>query len=536
MTAAAGPAIQAGSRADDWRLLAALGIYRLLLAVLLIALLQSGYAQQFIERMRPQLFQGVCLGYAVAAVALLLLVVYRTPRIALQAHIHFGVDVAAVTLLVYSSSGVSNGLGMLLLTPAVGCSLILTPRMALLQAATATLAMFGEETIRQLRYYQLDPSDYTQTGILGLMFFATGIAANAVAQRARKSEALAERVGSEFADLSQLNQSIVESMQTGVIVVDAQHQVRMVNAAAKRLLGVRGSVTERKLSAVLPQLSEALEDWLDGQADPRPFSEHAGSPEVLPRFTRLGWSLAAPTLILLDDAAVLREHAQQMKLAALGRLSAGIAHEIRNPLSAITHAGQLIAESPEVHGENQRLLGMIQRHAGRIDKIVKDVMELTRRDAAQRTHIGLKEWLLRTCALYQEAYANAPRPIELLDIPPELQVRFDPNHLQQVLFNLWDNCFEHGTRPGGGLVVLVHAGRMEDGGGQPYLDVSDNGPGIPADLLDKIFEPFFTTSSAGTGLGLYLSRELCEYNQARLVHLPQPQGACFRIVFVAEPR
>jgi two-component system sensor histidine kinase PilS (NtrC family) len=523
-------------RAEDWRVLSALGLYRLLLVALLLAVFESGYAAHFFEQVQPRSFRFIAVGYALAALGLMLLVVYRTPRMLVQAYLNFAVDVSAVTLMVYASGGVSNGMGMLLLTPAVGCSLMLTPRMAVLQAATATLAMFSEEALRQLQEARLDASDYTQTGILGLMFFATTVAANAVAQRARRSEELAERVGTQFADLSRLNESIIESMHTGLLVIDAQRRIRTVNAAARRLLGPRQAAPGRLLPSTLPNLNRSLDRWL--ARDPtelRPFTEARGGVELLPRYTRLGWGEHSPILILVDDASMLREQAQQMKLASLGRLSAGIAHEIRNPLAAISHAGQLLAESPDVGDDDQRLLGMIQRHAGRIDKIVRDVLELARREPPARADIGLRAWLVRTIQLYQEGFPNAPRPLELGDVAANLYVRFDPNHLQQVLFNLWDNSFDHGGKPPGEAVVMIHSGRV-DPGGQPYLEVADNGRGIDQEMLDRAFEPFFTTSSSGTGLGLYIARELCEYNQARLVYVPQPQGACLRIVFSQEGR
>lgn len=249
--------------------------------------------------------------------------------------------------------------------------------------------------------------------------------------------------------------------------------------------------------------------------------------DVIPRFTRLGWGDDAPVLILLEDAGALREQAQQMKLAALGRLSASIAHEIRNPLSAISHAGQLLAESSELQGENQRLLGMIQRHGARIEKIIRDVLSISRRETREIATLPLRNWLVRTANLYQEGHPLQQRPIEIGDIPSSLVVEFDPDHLQQVLFNLWDNSFEHAGEYN--VLVFVNAGPSR--GGAVWLEVRDNGPGIPDELVEQVFEPFFTTAAHGTGLGLYLSRSLCEYNQAKLVHVPQPEGTCFRILF-----
>lgn len=522
------------SRPDDWRVLSALGLYRLALVTLLLVLYQSGSGINFFEQFQSGNFRLACYTYAIVALLLLLMVVYRSPRLQLQAHIHFICDLAMVTWLVYATGGVPEGLGVLLLTPIIGCGLILSARMAVLHAALATLTMFGEETIRQLQQLRFDPADYTQTGVLGLMLFAINLAANAVAQRARRSEAIAERVGSEFANLSRLNESIIESMQTGVLVVDSHHQIRTVNAAARRLLG-RSVGIGRALADELPRLQQQLRLWQENDpAALQPYSENPHGQELLLRFTRLGWGAQAPLLILLDSAGQLREQAQQMKLAALGRLSASIAHEIRNPLAAITHASQLLAESSEIRNEDQRLLGMIQRHSGRIDKIVRDVLELSRRDDTRQETLVLRDWLQRTIAVYLEGYPKASRTLDLLDVPATLEIRFDPGHLQQVLFNLWDNSFEHGAAGGGRPRVLMHAERLDNG--RIYLEIADNGPGIAADLFDKVFEPFFTTHSAGTGLGLYLAREICEYNHSRLQLVPQTRGACFRILFSMEPR
>ena len=526
------------SEPEDWRVLLALALYRMLLITLLLSLDQSGYGPQLFDNMRVQRFHWTCIAYTLAALLLLLPVVYRTPRMEVQAHLHFAVDVIAVAALMYSSGGVSEGFGVLLMLPAVGCGLLLSPRLAVVQAAAATLAMFGEEIVRQSGS-GYNASDFTRTGLLGLMFFATSGAGAYVSARARRSEQLAERVGSEFADLSRLNDKIIDTLATGVVVVDTERRIRTVNAAALRLLGLRNPIG-RLLAKEAPALNTALESWLSGErGDNETLTARPGAPELLPRFARLGFAASTPILILLEDAAALRAQAQQMKLAALGRLSAGIAHEIRNPLTAITQAGQLLAESPAILGENQRLLAMIQRHGARIEKIVRDVLELSRRDSATREKIRLKDWLLRTVALYQEGYATNPRPIELLEVPPALEVRFDPSHLQQVLFNLWDNSFSH-CAPGESAMVLINVG--SDADGPAFLETADNGPGIAPELLDRIFEPFFTTSARGTGLGLYLARELCEYNQAQLTYVttavsagaPLERGACFRIRFARD--
>jgi two-component system sensor histidine kinase PilS (NtrC family) len=386
---------------EDWRILRALSFYRLLLVTLQLVLHQSGYLAQIFDAFKPRLFYSACVVYAVAALALLLPVVYRRPRVQLQAHLQFFVDTAAITTFAYACGGVPSGLGMLMLTSAVGCSLVISGRMALVQAAGVTLVMFAEEVYRM--YPEYDTGPFTQTGILGLMFFATSVAANAVAQRARKSEALAAQAGSDLASLAQLNESVIEHMQTGVAVIDSSGSIRLLNAAAAQTLRGRAG---QALADCAPGLAGALEEWRGGpQAGGEgPVAPQPGAEEVVPRFSRLGWGASAPVLALLDNARALREQALQMNLAALGRLSAGIAHEIRNPLSAISHAGQLLAESPALGAEDQKLLAMIQRHSERIDKIVKDVLALSRREASAPAPIRLRPWLEQAVAQYREGY------------------------------------------------------------------------------------------------------------------------------------
>lgn len=520
----------AGRGGDDWRVLAILGPYRLLLVAVLFFLFRFNLAPDYFHDVSSRLFIFSCFTYAGLALALQFLALNQRFSLSAQALLHFAVDLTALGLLVYTTGGVGGGLGILLVPPLVGCSLVLTPRIGLLFAAAATLTIFGEEIFRQLHGRQLDSGDFSQAGLLGLMFFATSLTAAMVGLRARRSEAVAARAGSEVINLTRLNENVIEAMQSGVLVVDAESRIRTANAAAQRLTAGK-AVVDALLDQRLPELHDALLQWRGGAA-PAPIHTIAGSGtrELLPRFTRLGWSEQAPVLIMLEDAAVLRAQAQQMKLAALGRLSANIAHEIRNPLSAIVQAGQLLAEQPDFAAEDRRLLDMIQRHTTRIDQIVRSVMEISRREPAARERLALRDSLLRSASLYHESHAQALRPIELIEVPAGLQLMFAPAQLQQVLFNLWDNSFDHGGRDGRAITVLLQAG-VEAASGLPYLDVSDNGAGLPQDLFDRIFEPFFTTHHQGTGLGLYLSRELCEYNQAQLRCLPRESGACFRIVF-----
>lgn len=429
---------------DDWRLLQALSIYRLLVLALLITLLQFGAVEELFEESRPRLFYGVCVGYALTALLALFPALYRRPRLSVQAGGNFLVDVLAVASLVLSTGGVPGGLGILLVPPVIATGLLLSQRMSMAAAAIATLAMFGEELLaRYPSFYSA--SDFTAAGVLGVMFFITAGTANAVARRARTSEALAQKVGSEFEDLSRLNETVIDTMQTGVLVVNARDELRAINHAAARMLQCGAHAVGTPLTRWSPALGAAIDRWREGSATPEDAvaPTRLGAIELLPRFRRLGSAADAPILVLLEDAARVREQAQQIKLAALGRLSASIAHEIRNPLAAITHAGQLLAESPDLPASDQRLLDIIQRHGQRIDRIVRDVLNLSRGSAAEPQVFALRPWLEQALGQYREA---RPERQPQLRIEADLQVRFDPHHLQQVLFNLLDNAWLHGRR------------------------------------------------------------------------------------------
>lgn len=519
---------------DDWRILRTLAGYRLVLVTLLLVMHFAGYSPFFFDQVDKHGFLRFNLVYAAAAVLLTPPLLRGLPRLTVQAHLGLLVDIFATVCLVYATGGISSGIGVLLVTPLVCGSLVLSARMALLHAALATLGMFGEELWRQSRTAFM-PGELTETGLLGLMLFAVAVAASAVANRARRSEALAARAGNDLANLARLNERIVESMQTGALVVDEDRCLRLVNAAARRLLGPVSTFEGRPLAETYPALAAALAHWDRGAAagDGPIVAGTPGHPELIPRFTRLGNSVWAPVLVQIEDAGRVRDAAQQLKLAALGRLSAGIAHEIRNPLSAIHHAGQLLAESPKLDGEDQRLIDMIRRHSVRIDKIVEDVLDLSRRDAAEPGAISLREFLDNSVMVYREGRPLEQPAIDYDSVPHDLVVRFDPNQLQQVLHNLWDNSFMHGARTDGRPVAIAVAGGRLHPGQRPYLDITDDGRGIPREMEDRLFEPFVTGAHQGTGLGLYLARELCEYNQARLSRQPSTAGAAFRIVFAA---
>jgi two-component system sensor histidine kinase PilS (NtrC family) len=224
---------------------------------------------------------------------------------------------------------------------------------------------------------------------------------------------------------------------------------------------------------------------------------------------------------------------QQSKLASLGRLSASIAHEIRNPVGAKSHAGQLLAESLQLSGDEKRLTEIIRTHSERVSHIIDNVLQLSRRESSRPERFQLEPWLEDFAQEFSRTLELQEGELAAASVEQGLEVRMDPSHLRQVLWNLCDNAVKYASETGG-ILVELHAGRTQRTG-QPFLEVLDQGHGVDPTTVDKIFEPFYTDRSGGTGLGLYISRELCELNRATLVYQGRDQGgSIFRIVF-ADP-
>jgi two-component system, NtrC family, sensor histidine kinase PilS len=240
-------------------------------------------------------------------------------------------------------------------------------------------------------------------------------------------------------------------------------------------------------------------------------------------------------VIFLEDTSLIADRVQQAKLAALGRLSASIAHEIRNPIGAMSHAGQLLAESPGIGEDGQRLTDIIRVNARRVSQIVESVLALSRRKKTQPERLQILPWLedfarefVQTLELYEGAVA-------VTDSSIDVEAEMDPTHLHQIVWNLCDNAVKYASATAGAIAVELSCGYLETSG-RPFLEVADRGPGVEPANVDEIFEPFFTGQPGGTGLGLYISRELAERNGATLRYYARPGGGSqFRVVF-ADPR
>ena len=517
---------------QTWKPLSLFNLYRLVLAGLFSLVAVTGVDLSPLGKQDHRLFMLTSLVYLAFGLVSALAIRWRTPRFQLQLYSQIPADIICITLLMYASGGVRSGLGTLLIAALAGGGMLMSGQMAILFAAITAIAVLGEEFYIWTNHIA-DGPNFTHAGILGATFFATAILAYLLAKRAREGEALAAQRGVDLANMQQLTEYVIQRMQTGVIVIDLQQRIRLINQSAWHLLGAIAHPDQSRLVDLSPPLAAYLVLWQENtDREPQAFHPTPASPEILPRFAKLG---QAGILIFLEDTAATAQQAQQMKLASLGRLTASIAHEIRNPLAAISHAGQLLAESPQMAKGDIRLTEIIQQHSQRMNAIVENILQLSRRQRSRPEEFQLAPWLQEFIANFCSTQGIKGRHITIDIDPTETIVRIDPSQLNQVLWNLCHNGIRYSLEKTGEPRLRLQGGISGDSP-NPFLDVIDFGGGVTPGAADHLFEPFFTTEPKGTGLGLYISRELCESNQARLNYVPAAGGgSCFRIVF-ADPR
>lgn len=519
-----------------WRVVGLLNLYRLLVPVVLLGTQRLATPQSGLLAARPQLFLSACVAYFTAAVLLIVARRLHWSSLRIVALVNAGVDSIAIGFILYASGGVTSGLGILLVIPVLTLSILATRRDAILIAAMAAISVLVQQGFVAASE-PLQAADYTTAGVLGAVLFLIALAAWPVATRLRESEDLVRRQEVDLANLAQLSQYIVQHLRESLLVVDGEDRIRLINESAAEMLGDRVAWPGALLGEASPRLLYLLETWRQRgvvpQADPT-FVSADGGRVIRAHFAPLGTSAPAPVLIFLEDTSLLAEKVQQSKLAALGRLSASIAHEIRNPVGAMSHAAQLLAESPQLAAEDRRLTEIMRSNATRVSGIIDNVLRLSRREAAQLEHVGLAGWTKEFHAEFCATMQLPPGHLLVAGPTADVDVRADPGQLRQIVWNLCENALKHGSPGSPEQPVELRYGRMT-GTGRPFLEVADRGPGVAPEQAERIFEPFFS-GGRGTGLGLFLARELAQTIGATLLYEPRVGGgSLFRLVF-ADPR
>lgn len=523
-----------------WRVLGLLNIYRVLVPVVLLTMQWLVGPEWALAAIRPPLFLSACIAYFTSAILLIIARRLNWTSLRIVTLVNASVDSIAIALIVYASGGIASGLGILLVLPVAALAVLATHRDAFLIAAVAALAVLVQQVFAALAD-NTPTTDYTSAGVLGVVLFAVALSLWPVADRLRESEALVRRQEVDLANLAQLSQYIVQHLRESILVIDSQDQIRLINESAAQMLGDDKAYPDVLLGEASPQLLYLLETWRKQEGhtgvfpgrDPT-FVSADGGRVIRAHFAPLGGANPAPVIVFLEDTSLLAERVQQSKLAALGRLSASIAHEIRNPVGAMSHAGQLLAESPDISSEDRRLTEIIRTNAERVSGIIENVLRLSRREETHVERLSLQAW----CDEFHEEFCETmqwPRErLQTSGATADIEVRADPSQLRQIVWNLCENALKHGVRDSPGQVVEIRYGRMSPTA-RPFLEVADRGPGVAPENAERIFEPFFS-GGRGTGLGLFLARELAQTNGATLLYEARPGGgSIFRLVF-SDPR
>lgn len=437
------------------------------------------------------------------------------------------IDICALTVMLYANGGPSLQMSMLYMVVVMAANMLLPAGRALAVALFAAITVIYQQFFYSLAQ-EANARSIGSAALLGLSFVALSFFAQLISRRLNTVEQLALDSSRTIRQLQYINQQIIEQNQTGLLVVNEQLDIVVMNKAAQQLVFSRqlplGELVASPLEKFNATLAHKIEQAL--QQGILEFILHNQnalqdvSVQLMPLQTR---GEQGHTLVTMQSLYKINQQVQQLKLASLGQLTASIAHEVRNPLAAISQASELMAES-NLDETDRELLGMIQKQTRRLDQTIENVLQMSRRKQAAPECIDLGEMLP---VLINDSLPGIAAYINM-QLQQPLKVWFDPLQLQHVIINLLQNAVHHSKKLHDHPIVRVLGSQEEQ---HVILDVMDSGPGIGAEAIKTLFEPFFTTEKNGTGLGLYLSKSFCDANAARLIYVPQTHGACFRIIF-----
>jgi two-component system sensor histidine kinase PilS (NtrC family) len=501
-------------------------IYRTTLSVVFLLLLTLPATRQVFGAQNPTLYATVSVVFLFSNILLLGAVAARLETSNTRLVLLFGLDTLCITLLSDASGGMASGLPLLLTVTVASSAVLISNRTLATLAAAITVIAILADTLRLMSTNQVGIQALFPAGLLGLLFFLVSGIVQLVAMRLGRAEAVARERAGDLYRLQRLNEQIVQYMQTGILLVDAENRARVLNAAAGRLLDPSRPIAleqGRPLADYSEVLSERLERFRhQGEQRGAPFEARNGGTQVVVRFHALEDSGNGDTLVFLEDYSPVTAYAQSLKLSSLGRLAASIAHEIRNPLGAISHATQLLQESENLDADSRHMTTMILNNSQRVNDIVESVLQISRREPPKPEPLLLSSWIEWFRERYHEARDQSGELlIEYVD--PKARILFDPEHLQRILDNLIDNAMRHSKAATDNASAEIRV-RVSRAHRECSIDIYDNGSGVDAADVSRLFEPFFTRSQSGSGLGLYLCRELCELNQARIEYAPTSDG------------
>jgi two-component system sensor histidine kinase PilS (NtrC family) len=505
-----------------WMLLKVFLAYRVILGSLFVVLFYIRLSPSLIGSYDKQLFILSSQSYLAISILSGLCILGRITGYTVQAQLLIVTDIFILTLLMHACGGITSGMGILLAVSIASGGLLIGGRCAMFIAALASLAVLAEQIYADYSN-SFASTSYTYAGMLGASFFTIAFLSYILAKRSEQILELADQQQQTISKLEELSQYIIQHMHSGIIIVNRNQSVQMANEASLRLVNL--SVIPDVLNNISEPLAKAFQTWLMDAEKNFVQIKLPNQSDIHIRFMVLPTRQEFYYMIILEDITLYNQRLQQSKLASLGQLTASIAHEIRNPLGAISHAGQLLSEIPYLSDQDKRLTEIIQTHSSRVNHIIEDILKLSRRSSSSREKIQLKAWLENYLLNFRLEHSVSSETFQLSDGNDDLCAFMDSNHLKQIMDNLCLNALKYG-KPELGTILLQLLNNQQD----VCIEVIDRGPGISSENIHHLFEPFFTTSASGTGLGLYISKELAELNQAKLsYHLTKDNQSCFRL-------
>lgn len=545
-----------------WRSLQTLNISRVVMALLLFMYL-SWFDTKTNELIAPDVLQGLVFWYGLSAIFFVLLKLRWNKQFLAQLSVQISLDLCMITCLFLGLHANKSSLLILYLFPLAGVA-ILGPLILALFFASAVSIFLLLETFYRSYFINDETIPISQAGLYGIAFFSVVWLFNRLAQNLVRQEELASRRGQELAMQQAINRNVIVGMEDGILVVDAQGAIVELNPAARAMLDLSPQPlhseyldelpeshklqgTQNKLflqnKAHLYPIAQALELWqcaenqmqtnqdefyvnlpmaAEGLSEMKTltmgqkqdFARHLKLRLVrLERTadTSLPSDLNTYTLIFLQNVSDIENQAQQLKLASMGRLTASIAHEVRNPLASISYSASLLNEDVQNNPQSKRLLKIIDDNVLRLNQLIEDILKLSRKvlhhsdayDVAPKVSEFVNEFI--------ETRQLDPNLISLR-LTHDFKVVFDAQHLHEIIHNLLNNAMRYASGTPGCIRVSLKIAT----GQRHELHIQDDGPGISAQVRAHLFEPFYTTSSQGTGLGLYMARELCLNNRANI--------------------
>lgn len=529
----------AASRETLWRTLQTFNATRIVIAIVLFAYLSintkksSWVTEQFLYREASAV-------YVLLAVLFAIISAYYKRRFLLQLLLEIAVDIAVISTLYIAAGGEKSGLAILYLFPLAGGAILAPLLFALFFVSIVTIVLLAESGYQLLQ--AAAEESISRTGLYGAAFFASVFAINRLAASLIKQEKLAAQRGQDLQVQQAINRLVLADMGDGILVVGRDGTVFTANPAAEKMLGLRAPQDgpQCKLSdtrSMMP-IADAFSAWsasphntISKDSDSATYVVVKPENDSIQEDSAAGWTAkrgltvhlrlrfttvetdgirADRTVIFMQDVSEIENQAQQLKLASMGRLTASIAHEVRNPLSAISYAASLMGE--EILDPAQgRLVSIVGDNVTRLNQMIEDILKLSRKAQTRGEPFALAPLLAEILDEFEKTRGLQKGLIQMGKMG-QYRTWFDPLHLREVVVNLLANAVRYASGQTGSIRLTL----VGNAGSRLELHVQDDGPAIDPEVRAHLFEPFYTTSSKGTGLGLYVARELCLNNGAML--------------------